>query len=230
LHKVETGQDLTLPCLKKDDAADAGGDDAELLLDDVDDVSDGDEVELNDMSGQNALTLDLDRANDADSVVASGSDDDELGNYVLEEILAEERRVFPWQRLLFLAGVWLVMCTLILFKGGGKGNESVIGVTCGSLAYWLLIVSIYPILIGATAWVCWREYNLCKLKQQCNYPFVSGDVHWTPRSIIALPAMSVLAGVAAGFLGIGGGMVKGPLMLEMGYALRANRLFLFLGD
>ena len=39
---------------------------------------------------------------------------------------------------------------------------------------------------------------------------------WEGEQLVTLPALSVLAGVAAGLLGIGGGMVTSPLMLGLG--------------
>ena len=39
---------------------------------------------------------------------------------------------------------------------------------------------------------------------------------WDKRAIVRYPSLCMFAGVAAGLLGIGGGMVKGPLLLEMG--------------
>ena len=47
-------------------------------------------------------------------------------------------------------------------------------------------------------------------------PYEPGEVAWTASSSIVFPAVSTLAGVVAGFFGVGGGIVKGPLMLEMG--------------
>ncbi|KAI9986970.1 hypothetical protein PInf_026076 [Phytophthora infestans] len=55
-----------------------------------------------------------------------------------------------------------------------------------------------------------------RYKVLSNYPFVDGDIHWIKRRVLMFPAVCTTAGVAAGLLGIGGGMVKGPIMLETG--------------
>jgi hypothetical protein len=44
----------------------------------------------------------------------------------------------------------------------------------------------------------------------------AGDLKWSPRSTLLYPAVCVSAGVIAGLLGLGGGLVLTPLMLELG--------------
>jgi uncharacterized membrane protein YfcA len=48
-------------------------------------------------------------------------------------------------------------------------------------------------------------------KQQCNYPYADGDVHWDSRNAVLYPCLCFFAGVFAGLFGIGGGIVKGKL-------------------
>ena len=63
-----------------------------------------------------------------------------------------------------------------------------------------------------------RSYllNSYNLKAMVNYQYVEGDVQWDNKTTIMYPAICTLAGLCAGMFGIGGGIVKGPLMLEMG--------------
>merc|ERR1712057_6547 len=65
-------------------------------------------------------------------------------------------------------------------------------------------------------WV--RNYLLIKgeAKRECRYPVVQGDIIWDEENTIRYPLLCTLAGVFAGMFGIGGGIVKGPLMVEMG--------------
>ena len=49
-----------------------------------------------------------------------------------------------------------------------------------------------------------------------NFIYGPEDIEWNHRNTIVFPSLCVVAGVLAGLLGIGGGVVKGPLMLEMG--------------
>jgi hypothetical protein len=43
-----------------------------------------------------------------------------------------------------------------------------------------------------------------------------GDITWTQTTTIVYPMICSLAGVIAGMFGVGGGIVKGPLMLALG--------------
>lgn len=45
---------------------------------------------------------------------------------------------------------------------------------------------------------------------------LESHVRWTPRNSLLFPLVSTLAGVCASMFGIGGGVVKGPLMLALG--------------
>jgi len=46
---------------------------------------------------------------------------------------------------------------------------------------------------------------------------------WTPRSIRLYPLLSTVAGFLGGFLGIGGGIIMGPLLLELGMLPEASQ-------
>lgn len=63
-----------------------------------------------------------------------------------------------------------------------------------------------------------RQYLVKRwqLKQQLNYQYVEGDIEWNPVNTIRYPFICCFAGFFAGMFGVGGGIVKGPLMLEMG--------------
>lgn len=65
-----------------------------------------------------------------------------------------------------------------------------------------------------------REYLVerWRLKARLNYRYGEGDVEWNPKNTLRYPAICFFAGFFAGLFGVGGGIVKGPLMLEMGEA------------
>ena len=54
------------------------------------------------------------------------------------------------------------------------------------------------------------------LKKRLGYKYRKGDVEWTPANTIIYPCICFFAGFFAGLFGVGGGIVKGPLMLQMG--------------
>ncbi|KAF1782685.1 Transmembrane protein TauE-like [Phytophthora cactorum] len=158
------------------------------------------------------------------------SDDDQL----LERRKAIEQRemkVFPLKYIIPLVLSWLVVLVQSMLRGG-HGAPSIIGITCNSADYWMLTFLPLLILVAITLWVGHQLRLQNRLKVLCNYPFIQGDVHWIKRRVLLFPALCSMAGVAAGLLGIGGGMVKGPIMLEMGIlppvqSATANFMILF---
>ncbi|KAF4044218.1 Sulfite exporter TauE/SafE [Phytophthora infestans] len=158
------------------------------------------------------------------------SDDDQM----LERrkaIEQREMRVFPLKYVIPLVLSWLVVLVQSMLRGG-HGAPSIIGITCNSADYWMLSLLPLLILVAITLWVGHQLRLQNRLKVLCNYPFAQGDVHWIKRRVLVFPALCSMAGVAAGLLGIGGGMVKGPIMLEMGIlppvqSATANFMILF---
>ena len=55
-----------------------------------------------------------------------------------------------------------------------------------------------------------------------NYPFFEADPVWNDQSMRTFGFFSFLAGAVGGLIGIGGGMVLGPLMLIMGIDPRVS--------
>ncbi|POM62464.1 hypothetical protein PHPALM_28387 [Phytophthora palmivora] len=142
------------------------------------------------------------------------SDDDKLTQR-RSAVELREARVFPFEFLWPLALSWLLILVQSMFRGG-HGAPSAIGITCNSLNYWMLTLLPLAVPITVSLWVGYRLRLLNRIKVLSNYPFVEGDIHWTKSRVLMFPATCTTAGVAAGLLGIGGGMVKGPIMLEAG--------------
>ena len=82
--------------------------------------------------------------------------------------------------------------------------------------YWIWLFS--PILVLGTFSVGIGYYlsGLHDKRLRLGYEFLPTDIQWTTFRQIQFTFTSVLAGFAAGLLGIGGGMVLGPLFVEIG--------------
>jgi len=114
-----------------------------------------------------------------------------------------------------LACCFVGICLLTVLKGGGH-FKSPLGVTCGSSGYWLITFSTLPwVLMFALGfrWLLVREYES---KVRSGHTFIQGEVRWTKSNTLKYPAICAISGLLAGLFGVGGGIVKGPLMLEMG--------------
>lgn len=135
-------------------------------------------------------------------------------NSVLRKILDEEKSA-PMGNITLLVIMFVVVLFINIMKGGGA-FPSPLGIRCGSPSFWtanaIMIGWIVMISLMARSYLLKRY----RLKESCNYPYVEGDIKWTPRATIVYPIVCALAGFFAGMFGVGGGIVKGPLMLAMG--------------
>merc|ERR1719499_1103087 len=124
----------------------------------------------------------------------------------------ESRHSVP--KVLVMLGVTLVTLAFTILKGGSTIN--LLNVTCGTPKYWVLSFAVVPftLLVGFFA----RRHLIARyyLKERVGFEYAEGDVEWDERHTVVYPLTCSVAGLCAGLFGIGGGIVKGPLMLEMG--------------
>ena len=147
-----------------------------------------------------------------------GSGDEDLPEFSnpisMEDILVEERR--PRRRnVLLIVSMFCVVLLVNILKGGG-GFESPLGIVCGSALFWLAQGSLL-LWIVLVSWVG-RGYLLkdARRKAEAGYVYLEDDIRWNGKTTVVYPLISTLAGIFAGMFGIGGGIIKGPLMLAMG--------------
>ena len=123
--------------------------------------------------------------------------------------------LFPRRKLWYAGASWCVVAAVALARGGHGAPSVLPGVACGNAAYWLLLLAAWAALAALTAAV--RALLLAEAaasdEQQ---PRAASALTWTRATTLAVPALCFGAGVAAGMLGIGGGMLIGPLLLELG--------------
>lgn len=141
--------------------------------------------------------------------------DDSVQSVMRQTIERKEANVFPVALIWPLVFAWLVVLLQALLRGG-HGSGSLVGIECNSPTYWTFTAIPVVILGVLTLYVGYRLRLTNRLKVLSDYPFLQGDMHWTKPRVLIFPIYCIVAGVAAGLLGIGGGMVKGPIMLEMG--------------
>merc|ERR1712032_152658 len=95
--------------------------------------------------------------------------------------------------------------------------------TCNPAAYWLWYFSPVPVLGGfmlVTGCILKAKH---KQRVDAGYKFKGygeekpdyREIMWNDDTLRKFPSIAVLAGVAAGLLGIGGGMVIGPLFIRL---------------
>jgi len=132
----------------------------------------------------------------------------------LERILQSEARTVPIEKILGILFIFAAVITVTILKGGKQGSP--LGFECGSMEYWMVTSMTIPVTVVVSLIV--RQHLIWKgmKKDRLSYQYVKGDVTWDTWTTIKYPGICAFAGLFAGLFGVGGGIVKGPLMVEMG--------------
>lgn len=101
----------------------------------------------------------------------------------------------------------LIMLTTFLFVvlfallNGGEGVDSLIGIKSCSLEWGalLMMMTIYCLSAASITWYIARR-----------------DITWRESRVMIFLGIALFGGIASGLLGIGGGLIVAPLLLEMG--------------
>lgn len=165
------------------------------------------------LSSLSSIQLDEDDDEEADNDDTSDSSD--FGNPLsIDRIMEEERH--PKQRnVVLIVSMFCIVLLINILKGGG-GFQSPLGIECGSVHFWLA----QGFLLVWILFISWlgRRFLLkdAAKKAEAGYVYLDEDLKWDRKSTVIYPLISTLAGFCAGMFGIGGGIIKGPLMLAMG--------------
>lgn len=137
------------------------------------------------------------------------------GNRELEAILKQEQQMFPARKVGILLALLLFIILTTLLRGSREFG-SLIGLDYCNSGYWLVylfaIVGCGAIYIKASGLV----KHETQVKNQCNYQEQNNRFTMTPTVINKMIPLSLIAGVLAGLLGLGGGMVMSPALLQLG--------------
>ena len=123
--------------------------------------------------------------------------------------LNKEQYLLRWDKLQFVLVPFLIMAILSILR------ESEMVSKCSAL-YWILVILFIMIVLLFDYFVIIhieKEYNY---RRTINFPFDSKDINWTRNTIIKLCFIGFVAGFVAGTIGIGGGVVLGPILLDLG--------------
>lgn len=129
-----------------------------------------------------------------------------------QEWLARDARI-PIRSCVLLLVMWAFLVVILVIKGG-KGTTGVVEYC--SPGYWICTAAGFIWLICFSLFTGHSAVSKTIQKSAVAYPFVDGDVIWTWSKFRFYCFITFLAGVVAGLIGIGGGMVLGPMMLQLG--------------
>jgi len=134
----------------------------------------------------------------------------------LDKLMHKEARS-PRFNILLLVTAWLGLLIIFLLIGSTDNElSSIVGIKACSWEYWVILSLSFPWLGGITAIAVMKLRKKHADKISLGYNFMEGDVKWNNNTSVVIALLSVIAGAFAGMLGVGGGLVKGPLMLELG--------------
>jgi hypothetical protein len=133
----------------------------------------------------------------------------------LKEIIDSESRMFPLVPCLALIAIFVVSIIYSLLKGG-RGLESLIGIEPCSAEYWTLNVCYILVSLGITGAFGLYILHDTKKRHAASYTSIEGDLAWSKRKVLEVSLLAIFAGLGAGLLGIGGGLILGPFMLGLG--------------
>lgn len=106
----------------------------------------------------------------------------------------------PYLLILIMALTFTLIVLFALFKGGEE-VDSLIGIQGCSTEWGVLVagISIYCVFAAGLSWYIARK-----------------DIIWKESKVIMFLGVALFGGIASGLLGIGGGLIVAPLLLEMG--------------
>ena len=133
---------------------------------------------------------------------------------LLAKLLEEDRHV-PMKHVKVLVLTFGIIIFVNLMKGGGA-FPSPLGIRCGSPSFWIANAIMLGWIISVSIFARSYLVNRYFQKEKVGYPYVDGDIKWDERATVVYPVVCTAAGLFAGMFGVGGGIVKGPLMLAMG--------------
>jgi uncharacterized membrane protein YfcA len=123
-------------------------------------------------------------------------------------------KIQAWKDSTKLTCLIVVVTFVSLLKGGPDdigGRRMMSLLNCSPTCFW---ISEIGLLLAIVLFACLNRASLLH-RLRSGGP-VCSDIAWDNRKTFTYPAMSIGAGVVAGLFGIGGGIVKAPLMLALG--------------
>jgi uncharacterized membrane protein YfcA len=124
----------------------------------------------------------------------------------LADLLQRESKQ-PWCTIIILVFCWLCLVGL------ATGVKYL--TVCGSSAYWIVTAAYIPGMGVFTLFAGRKLHTQYLKKEELGYQYAEGDLMYTTVNVLKWPTWFLISGLLASLLGIGGGMVIGPLLLEM---------------
>lgn len=133
----------------------------------------------------------------------------------LKSILQEEKELFPKKKILMI----LLMLTFVVFMvilKGSKDYGSPIGLEYCETGYWF----VFLLSLGGCYLFYLKGLQMVNqdlaIKRQYRFKSDGNEFSLNHEIVNRFGMLSFIAGISAGLLGLGGGMVMSPLLLQFG--------------
>ena len=127
----------------------------------------------------------------------------------IESELYKDQFLLRWDKLKYILVPFIIMAGLSILR------ESEIVSKCSS-AYWILMFAFLIIVLFYDYYIINHIETEFSYRKIINFPYDERDIIWTKPTIIKLAFIGLVAGFVAGVIGIGGGVVLGPILLDLG--------------
>eukprot|EP01084_Bolivina_argentea_P004597 8741_1 len=131
---------------------------------------------------------------------------------LLQPLMNKEKEV--WKPLGIIALIWIISSSTSIGK-----NANISGVASCSALYWVVSFISFPVLLLLSLYITKQQFNVFDRKDQSDgWVKAEGDIQWNQSmmNMIKYPLIAMFAGLLGGLLGIGGGMIVSPLLMELG--------------
>ena len=161
-----------------------------------------------------------DQINNNNNFNTINNSNNNLNNYnnnqfdpILDEInkeIEKDNIFLRWDKLKFVIIPFLVMAFLSILR------ETTALVPKCSFLYWFIFLSffIFALIINYISYLhVQHEYNY---RNSLGFPYDQKDIKWSFSQSISIALIGLISGFIAGTIGIGGGVVLGPILLSYG--------------
>jgi len=129
-----------------------------------------------------------------------------------------------WKKLGTVALLWVVLSVGVIIRGSTPGASSMAGIPFCSAGFWGVYAAIPCVQICFSAFFGYQEINrtdfddAVALQRSSSKALLDyAEVVWNWKNVARYMIYAFVCGLLAGCLGIGGGLVLSPLLLELGF-------------
>ena len=111
---------------------------------------------------------------------------------------------------------WLILVSMTVYTVVYAYVKGFVITPCDGAWFWVFYwtpVPIYGVGLAAAIFVLRRRQ---RRRVAAGFPFLDTDLQWDNQYLTVFPSIAILAGAIAAMLGIGGGMINGPLFMVYG--------------